>query len=74
MLENILSGNRKKPRKQERLIRELINGGMREGLERSPGGRQERWEEGRSSGVLVGKEVNTQGEVGRNESVLFTVK
>lgn len=73
MLESILSGNREKPRKQERLIRELINGG-RGGLERGTGGSQERWEEGRSSGVLVGKEVSTQGEAGRNESVLFTVK
>lgn len=51
------------------MIREVINGVLRGRLETDPGERQERWEEGLSSGVLVGKEADTQGKARSNERI-----
>lgn len=50
------------------MIRELINGVLRGELEIDTRGRGEVGE-GPSSGVLVGKEANTQGKVRSNERV-----
>lgn len=58
-----------KATEQERLIREVINGVLRGRLETDPGERQERREEGLSSGVLVGKEAGTQGKARSNERI-----
>lgn len=51
------------------MIREVINGVLRGRLETDLGERQERWEEGLSSGVLVGKQADTQGKARSNERI-----
>lgn len=51
------------------MIRKLINGVLRGGLETNTDGRWERWETEPSSRVLLGKEANTQGKERSNERI-----